>query len=179
MPYRDARRLPLLETARIASPCDAAWHAMPGDDPVRFCHRCDKHVYNLSAMTRKEAEFLLAERQGPLCVSLFKRADGTVITSDCTVGVQHTRGRRARIVAAAAGAIAAAGVTVLATQEALRSPGPTDDHPSVDQDYMIQQYHLLGAVAEKEMESHDASNPRAGSIPRKRRTVPKPVMPKP
>ncbi len=79
----------------------------------------------------------------------------------------------------AAGARAAAGVTVLATQEALRSPGPTDDHPSVDQvTYMIQQYHLLGAVAEKVMEPHNAPNPRAGSIPRRRRTVPKPVMPK-
>ncbi len=92
VPYRDARRLPLLETVRIASPCDAAWHAMRGDDRVRFCHRCDKHVYNLSAMTRKEADFLLAERQGPLCVSLFKRADGTVITSDSTVRVCNTRG---------------------------------------------------------------------------------------
>src|ERR1700733_1488630 len=32
-----ARRVPLLDDLRIASPCSASWDAMTGDDQVRFC----------------------------------------------------------------------------------------------------------------------------------------------
>ena len=177
MPYRDTRRLPLLDNVRIASPCDAPWHTMPGDDRVRFCHRCGKHVYNLAAMTRKEAELLLAERQGPLCVSLFKRADGTVITSDCVVGVRQKQAQRARFAAVAAGAIAAAGATAVAARDGIwpASPLEEDAHWSADQDRL--QPRLLGAVVEREKEPVEEPNPHAGSIPRRRRAVPKLVMP--
>src|SRR5690348_11198318 len=53
---RKGRRLPLLDRIQIASPCEASWDAMNGDDRVRFCGLCEKNVYNLSAMTRDEAE---------------------------------------------------------------------------------------------------------------------------
>lgn len=103
-----ARRAPSLENLRVASPCKANWDAMTGDDRVRFCDQCQKNVYDLSAMTRDEAERLLAEREGSMCVRLYKRADGTVITSDCPVGVRKKRVRLAVISTAAAAASAVA-----------------------------------------------------------------------
>ena len=87
--------LPVLENVAIAAPCKASWDAMVGDDRVRFCGQCEKNVYNLSAMPRDEAEALLAAREGKMCVRLYKREDGTVMTSDCPVGVKRRRRRRA------------------------------------------------------------------------------------
>lgn len=106
MPAR--RSLPMLENIRIASPCTASWDEMTGDERVRFCGHCAKDVYNLSGMTREESERLLRERAGNICVRLYKRHDGTVLTADCPVGVK--RKRRRRIVATAVGSgLAAAG----------------------------------------------------------------------
>jgi len=83
-------RLPvLLENLRIATPCLADWDQMAGDDRVRFCGRCEKNVYNLSAMSRQEAEALVAAKEARMCVRLYQRQDGTVITSDCPVGVRR------------------------------------------------------------------------------------------
>ncbi|WP_123580305.1 hypothetical protein [Abditibacterium utsteinense] len=84
-----------LEAIHIASPCRADWEQMRGDDRVRHCKACAKNVYNLSTMTREQAKRLISEKEGDLCVQLHRRADGTVITSDCTVGVSiHKKSRR-------------------------------------------------------------------------------------
>jgi hypothetical protein len=102
-----ARHVPLLESLRVASPCTASWEAMSGDEQVRFCGSCEKNVYNLSAMTREDAERLLAAREGSVCVRYYQRADGTVMTSDCPVGVKRKRRRRLAVAVAGAGAMAA------------------------------------------------------------------------
>jgi hypothetical protein len=73
----------LLDGAQIASPCAARWDDMIGTDTVRFCGQCRKNVYDLSTMTRDEAERFLVDHTGGACVRLFRRADGTVMTSDC------------------------------------------------------------------------------------------------
>lgn len=73
----------MLNDLLIASPCPNDWNRMVGDDQVRFCNDCQKHVYNLSEMTRQQAERLVRDFEGHLCVSLYRRADGTVMTSDC------------------------------------------------------------------------------------------------
>ena len=75
-----------LEVIDIARPCPADWNDMRGDERVRFCRHCSLHVYNLSAMTREAAERLVVEREGRLCVRMYRRADGTVITADCGGG---------------------------------------------------------------------------------------------
>lgn len=80
-----------LENLRIATPCKADWDEMSGTERVRFCGRCEKNVYNLSAMSRAEAEMLVQEKEGRVCLRLYRRADGTVITSDCPVGVRRQR----------------------------------------------------------------------------------------
>ncbi|WP_437735115.1 hypothetical protein [Sorangium sp. So ce1335] len=105
------RGLPLLDSLRVASPCTARWEEMAGDDRVRFCRHCEKHVYNLSEMPREEAERLVRAAAGDLCVRLYQRADGTLLTADCPVGVSR---RRIRNLAAAAvgGGLLAAGTAL-------------------------------------------------------------------
>jgi len=88
-------RLPVvLENLRIATPCTADWNEMSGSDKVRFCGLCEKNVYNLSAMTRDEAERLVRKKDGRMCVRLYQRHDGTVLTADCPVGVKRERLRQ-------------------------------------------------------------------------------------
>ena len=90
-----------LENVRIASPCSADWNQMFGDDRKRFCGECKLNVYNLSGTSREEAEALLVNAEGRLCVRLYKRNDGTVITTDCPVGWRAAK-QRVKAVAAAA-----------------------------------------------------------------------------
>ncbi len=92
-----ARRTDRVDQVRIASPCSADWEEMSGNDRVRFCDLCNLHVYNISRMKRREAEALVAGTEGRLCARLFRRADGTVITKDCPVGLRAIRRRVARI----------------------------------------------------------------------------------
>ena len=75
-----------LERVRIASPCAADWDKMQGDARKRFCGECKMNVYNLSAMTKSEAETLLINSEGRLCARFYRRADGTILTQNCPVG---------------------------------------------------------------------------------------------
>ena len=101
-------RLPVLDNIRVASPCTADWNQMTGDERTRHCGQCRKNVYNLSGMTRDEAEALLLERNGDLCVRYYQRADGTILLADCTVG-RASRSRH-RWIAAGAAAVVSAGL---------------------------------------------------------------------
>ncbi|HVK64085.1 MAG TPA: hypothetical protein VM694_06420 [Polyangium sp.] len=104
----EKRRLPLLSRVGVAAPCSADWASMVGDERARFCPSCEKNVYNLSALTAQEAEQLIREKEGNLCVRYFQRKDGTVMTSDCPVGVRRRRVRRVlSLVAVGVGAAAA------------------------------------------------------------------------
>jgi hypothetical protein len=75
----------------IASPCPATWEEMQGNDRVRFCQQCRLNVYNLSGMSRAEAEALVRQRQGRLCVRFHRRSDGTILTQDCPAGLRAAR----------------------------------------------------------------------------------------
>ena len=90
-----------LNDIKIASPCPANWDAMYGDDRKRFCGECKLNIYNLSGMTADEAETLIMNAEGRLCVRFYKRADGSVITQDCPVGWAKIK-QRTKIYATAA-----------------------------------------------------------------------------
>ncbi len=86
-----------LDRVQVATPCPTSWEQMRGDDHTRFCELCNLNVYNISGMTRPAAEALLAAHTGQrLCVRLYRRADGTVLTQDCPVGLRGLRRRAAR-----------------------------------------------------------------------------------
>jgi len=95
----------MLDRLYVASPCFVDWEAMSGNDQARFCDRCQLNVYNISAMTRTQAEELIAKTEGRLCTRLFRRADGTIITQDCPVGIRAIRRRVSRTACAVLGAL--------------------------------------------------------------------------
>jgi hypothetical protein len=103
-----------LQNLSIAAPCSANWNEMLGDERARFCGRCKKHVYNISAMSRTEAEALILEKEGNLCLRFAKRADGTVVVDNCPVGLRAIRRRLRWIGAGIAAAITFIGGSVLA-----------------------------------------------------------------
>lgn len=109
-----------LEEIKIASPCHADWNKMHGDDCTRFCQSCAKNVYNFSEMSRPQAEALLIEKEGNLCVRYFQRADGTVITDDCPIAIKMVR-RPLKWMAGVAAAILASGLSLVRGQA---NPGP-------------------------------------------------------
>lgn len=104
----------LLDDIRIATPCTADWNEMHGDDRVRHCGECRLNVYDVSQMTRKEAATLIALHEGQrVCLRLYRRPDGTLLTQDCWQRLAAAR-RRGWV------AFAAALVLVAATQLGLR-----------------------------------------------------------
>lgn len=76
-----------LENVHIATPCKIPWDSMHGDELVRYCSQCHLNVYNIKQMTRRQASELLGLDDN-ICVRLFRRTDGTIITKDCPVGVK-------------------------------------------------------------------------------------------
>ena len=90
-----------LSNIRIASPCPADWNKMVGDERVRHCSECNLNVYNLSAMTERQALQLLAGNSGTrMCLRLYRRADGTIITQDCPWGFRALKRRAMRFASA-------------------------------------------------------------------------------
>jgi hypothetical protein len=102
MSYREdpgaRERRAFLGRVRIATPCDASWEGMSGDDRMRQCALCDRKVYDLSSMSSAEAVALLTEHEGDRmpCIRLHRRRDGTVMTSDCPRGRSARKRRRPR-----------------------------------------------------------------------------------
>jgi hypothetical protein len=116
------KRLQLLGSVTIAAPCSANWQDMHGDNTKRFCGSCEKHVFNLSAMTEVQAAHFI-ETEKTACVRFYQRKDGTILTQDCPVGIK-IRKRRNRIGAALAAGLGLAGAMGLASA-ALRVRPPT------------------------------------------------------
>lgn len=90
-----------LDNIKVASPCSANWDEMFGNERKRFCGECKLNVYNLSGMTKYDAENLLVVSEGRLCVRYFQRSDGTILTADCPVGWAKVK-QRLSVVATAA-----------------------------------------------------------------------------
>jgi hypothetical protein len=81
----------LLNQLRVASPCSASWDRMEGDDRVRFCSQCRKHVYDLAEMAPDEAVAVIREQEGNLCARLHRRRDSTLLAGNCPIGYRTMR----------------------------------------------------------------------------------------
>ena len=99
-----------LDVIDVAEPCTRPWEAMAGDDRVRYCEGCRKHVHNLSAMSRGEAERLVCESAGRLCVRFERAHDGRVQTLEYRAPVRKGRGWKFWTVASTCAASIVAGV---------------------------------------------------------------------
>jgi hypothetical protein len=76
-----------LGVIRIASPCDVPWSSMKGTNAVRFCDQCRLNVYNVEELSSYEVRELILKTEGRVCMRLFKRFDGTLLTKDCPRGL--------------------------------------------------------------------------------------------
>ncbi len=94
-----------LANGSVAAPCPADWDGMIGGDRVRFCSQCQLNVYNLSTMSKFEAESLIARTEGRLCVRFYRRRDGSILTDNCPVGLRALRRRALRIKTAVASSV--------------------------------------------------------------------------
>ena len=94
-----------LDRIAVASPCPMAWDDMTGNERVRFCSQCKLNVYDISAMTKSEAESFISNAEGRICARLYRRADGTILTRDCPVGLRAVRKKVSRAAAAAFSAL--------------------------------------------------------------------------
>ncbi|MBV8762621.1 MAG: hypothetical protein JO257_35375, partial [Deltaproteobacteria bacterium] len=116
-------RTPLkLDDLRLGFRCTQRWDDMLGDDRVRACAGCNQPVYNLSGMTRAEAEALLATHGQLPCVRFFRRPDGSVMTSDCPTSTRVP----ARRLAVAAGSLAAASLAAAPAAMAQAAGDPAE-----------------------------------------------------
>ncbi|HZI58001.1 MAG TPA: carboxypeptidase-like regulatory domain-containing protein [Verrucomicrobiae bacterium] len=95
-----------LTKLHIASPCPANWEKMIGDERVRHCSECNLNIYNISAMAEAQAIQLIAKNQGQrVCLRLYRRADGTVMTQDCPWSLRAMTRKISRLAAAVLTAI--------------------------------------------------------------------------
>lgn len=89
-----------LDRIKIATPCPISWEQMTGTERVRFCQNCQLNVYNISALSKQEAETLLLNTEGRVCARIYRRGDGTVMTEDCPVGLRAIRRKISQAAAA-------------------------------------------------------------------------------
>ncbi|MEJ7625098.1 MAG: hypothetical protein WKF34_13980 [Pyrinomonadaceae bacterium] len=111
-----------LDDVHVASPCPANWNSMYGSERVRHCSECKMNVYNLSDMSRTDAESLIINTEGRLCVRFFRRSDGSILTKNCPVGWRAVKQRVSRVATAAFSVVAGlvgglAGVSLLTRGE--------------------------------------------------------------
>jgi hypothetical protein len=126
-----------LDNIRVASPCNMDWEQMIGNDRSRFCGQCNLNVYNLSGMSRTEAEHLISNNEGNLCVRYYRRADGSVLTQDCPVGLRAIKRRLSKIRRSIASAVLSffAGLGIYEVLSVV-----TNRHPT----------HTMGTIASRE-----------------------------
>ena len=129
---------------------------MLGSERKRYCGECKLNVYNLSGMSKTEAENLIMNAEGRLCVRFYKRADGSVLTQDCPVGWARVKQRTKAYVTALASLIfsffGALGLVAAFNKSdeptimgdiAVSTPKPKQTPPATPEETP----HLMGAIA--------------------------------
>jgi hypothetical protein len=71
-------KLKVLESA----PCTQPWNAMQGNERERHCASCNKQVHNFVAMSQRQIEQLIRDREGRLCARVTYLSDGSIRTAD-------------------------------------------------------------------------------------------------
>ena len=78
----DRNRIYSLDIVTIPAPCPMQWEEMEGDATLaRSCSQCHKQIFNLSAMSRADAEALLARSEHP-CITYLRGGDGKILTTE-------------------------------------------------------------------------------------------------
>jgi hypothetical protein len=118
-----------LTNIRIASPCPADWNKMVGDERVRHCAECNLNVYNLSAMTERQIQELIADNRGKrLCARFYRRADGTVLMQDCPWSLRTLKRRASRVASAIVSAVLSVGAAKAQTLPQIETQSTGTSH---------------------------------------------------
>lgn len=117
----------MLDQIHIAAPCNASWKDMEGDERKRHCGSCKLDVYNISDMRAEEAEAFIRASTGHVCVRLYRRPDGTVLTRNCPKGVWMIR----RKIAHSSAMMLAAVFTILGFAKSPRKHSTARDRPAI------------------------------------------------
>jgi hypothetical protein len=75
----------------ILAPCPVDWDRMSGDDHLRYCTVCGKHVHDFAKMTSAKTSSLLDEPDGDVCGRLSYLVDGGLVTADCTFAAEPAK----------------------------------------------------------------------------------------
>ncbi len=141
-----------LAKLRVASPCQERWADMIGDDRVRVCDRCDRPVFDLSAMTRAQAEAVLGTHGIKPCVRFYRRADGTVKTADCPSDRPEPRAGAAAAVLAAGAAVMTGGAAHADTSDDTAVDQPANHQAKPDEDFEMGDPIVMGEPVEGDPE---------------------------
>lgn len=128
---------------------------MIGTDRKRFCGDCKLNVYNLSGMSEKEAEQLLVDSDGRVCVRFYRRADGSILTKDCPVGWAAIKRRMSKTATALAsllfGLLTSVGFMSLINQPKEDLVGKLEAYPTATPKPKVkptpEERPLMGAIA--------------------------------
>lgn len=102
-----------LSKVSLEKPCSQNWDEMVGDERERFCNQCSLNVYNLSSMTRSEAEeFLQVRNDGSVCLNYMSDAKGKVITDNVPRPLRPLRDRLQPVLRVASSFVASFGLFV-------------------------------------------------------------------
>ncbi|MCB9908600.1 MAG: hypothetical protein H6830_12845 [Planctomycetes bacterium] len=67
---------------RIDNPCPRTWEGLQGDGARRFCSECQLHVLDGTRLTKDEAERLVHEGEGRVCMRVPVGPDGRLLFRD-------------------------------------------------------------------------------------------------
>jgi hypothetical protein len=121
-----SKQFTILDRITVPTPCTADWDAMTGNEEVRFCEHCSKHVNNLSEMTRKQALELVSRSKGQLCVRYYRRPDNTIQTRTAPPAPLHQIKRRVSRLAAGAFTAAISLCSTVAAQTQTNPPATSN-----------------------------------------------------
>ena len=133
-----------LDDVKVAAPCPADWDAMSGNDRMRFCSQCNLNVYNFSGMSRKEAARFINRTEDRVCVRYYRRADGSILTDNCPVGLRALKRRAIRI----ANAVLSSVICFLAGMGLYRVVPLLEDRVMVTQEDRVM---VMGTVPAREV----------------------------
>ena len=103
-----------LHRPRAARPCNSSWDLMTGDGRKRRCSNCRRDIYNVKGLAQSEAIALIDASEGRASSRLYRRGDGTVMTSNCS-GSRAAIRRSHFKVAAVTAALCIVGLGLMAT----------------------------------------------------------------
>ncbi len=66
----------------IKTPCQMDWYKMEGNERVRFCDLCQRHVYNLVHLSKPEIDKIWKNEPERVCARMIKDTDGRLVTKE-------------------------------------------------------------------------------------------------